>query len=66
LQRRRVSQHAYDRRFWIQALDAVAARPKSAGSAAASAPGEVPQFPAVFCIDAREESFRGHFEEISP
>lgn len=61
LDRRRVFHLAYEHRFRIQTLDALASR-------AGSAPKEPerPSFQAVFCIDEREESIRRHLEEVAP
>jgi len=61
LDRRRVFQVAYERRYRSQVLDALALH----------APGRTqrvkdPQFQVVCCIDDREESFARHLEELSP
>jgi uncharacterized protein YbcC (UPF0753/DUF2309 family) len=71
LERRRTFHLAFERRLRVQALDAVSlhARSNSAQSSATSreAPRAKPaQFQAVFCIDAREESFRRQLEEFAP
>lgn len=59
VERRRIFHLAFERRFRTRALDAFALHaPKPAVAA--------PKFQAVFCIDAREESFRRHIEEICP
>jgi uncharacterized protein YbcC (UPF0753/DUF2309 family) len=61
LERRRVFHLAYEHRFRVQTLDALASRkghsvrPKGRAS-----------FQAVFCIDEREESIRRHIEEVAP
>ncbi len=61
LERRRVFHLAYEHRFRVQTLDALASRrgrsvkPKGHAS-----------FQAVFCIDEREESIRRHVEEVAP
>ncbi|MBL9130129.1 MAG: DUF2309 domain-containing protein [Verrucomicrobiaceae bacterium] len=61
LERRRVFHLAYEHRFRVQTLDALASRkgrsvrPKGRAS-----------FQAVFCIDEREESIRRHVEEVAP
>lgn len=61
LDRRRLFHLAYEHRFRVRTLDALAAqagkstRPKGRAS-----------FQAVFCIDEREESIRRHVEEAAP
>lgn len=61
LDRRRVFHLAYEHRFRVQTLDALASR---AGKS--SVAKERPSFQAVFCIDEREESIRRHVEEVAP
>ncbi len=61
LERRRVYQLAFERRFRGQALDAIHAQRLRPPQRV-----ESPRFQAVFCIDTREESFRRHLEEIEP
>lgn len=61
LQRRRLFQKAYEGRFRTMALDILAQ-----GEAAPARPATELKFQAVFCIDAREESFRRHIEEQEP
>ncbi len=61
LDRRAVFQQAFERRYRIQVLDALSVRGRIE-------PKRVPQtrFQASFCLDAREESFRRHLEEVAP
>jgi uncharacterized protein YbcC (UPF0753/DUF2309 family) len=61
LERRRVFHNAFERRYRIKALDAIAVR---AGLPARRV--ERPRFQSCYCIDAREESFRRHLEEFAP
>jgi len=61
LERRRIYQLAFERRFRIETLDAVSIRNRK----------HLPQVPParfqlVCCLDEREESFRRHLEEICP
>ncbi|HVW36818.1 MAG TPA: putative inorganic carbon transporter subunit DabA, partial [Pirellulales bacterium] len=60
LERRWTFHQAYERRFRTQALDAMAAHGRRPVRRTAA-----PKFQISFCIDAREESFRRHLEEIS-
>ncbi|MEX2315665.1 MAG: DUF2309 domain-containing protein [Pirellulales bacterium] len=69
LQRRRIYQLAFERRYRIQALDAVAIHscrfavtdsPQKSGERAR------PAFQVVCCLDEREESLRRHLEEVAP
>jgi uncharacterized protein YbcC (UPF0753/DUF2309 family) len=62
LERRRVFHEAYERRYYVQALDALAAHCR-AGS---PPPVSRPRFQLFCCIDDREESFRRHLEEVAP
>jgi len=59
--RRRVFHLAYERRFRIQSLDAVALHPRYRTD-----PNKRPRFQTMNCLDEREESFRRHLEEIAP
>ncbi len=61
LRRRWIYQLAYERRFRVRTLDALAHRvthPIRTPSA--------PRFQVVTCLDEREESFRRHLEEVAP
>jgi uncharacterized protein YbcC (UPF0753/DUF2309 family) len=60
IERRRVFQMAFERRYRNQALDAV--------TAVANPPATdvKPKFQVVCCLDEREESFRRHLEELEP
>ncbi|WP_425615735.1 DUF2309 domain-containing protein [Anatilimnocola sp. NA78] len=60
-ERRRIFHLAFERQYRIQALDAI-----SAHAIQPARRVDKPRFQAVFCIDAREESFRRHLEEFAP
>lgn len=62
LQRRKLFHMAFERRFRVQALDALAVHNR--GRAAVRV--ESPRFQSVYCIDTREESFRRHLEDVCP
>jgi uncharacterized protein YbcC (UPF0753/DUF2309 family) len=61
VERRRVFHLAYEMRFRIQTLDALALHARRGPAC----PG-VPRFQLVTCLDEREESFRRHLEEVAP
>lgn len=61
LECRRYFQLAYERRFRIGALDAMTNHTHSTTFVKSRQ-----RFQSVYCIDAREESFRRHVEEVAP
>ena len=60
--RRRLFHRAYERRYQIQLLDALASHVRFATPTAETRP----LFQTVLCMDERCESFRRHFEELGP
>lgn len=60
-ERRRLFHMAFERHYRVRALDAIDAMAHRRATRV-----EQPKFQAMFCIDAREESFRRHLEEIEP
>ena len=70
LHRRRIYHLAFERRYRLQTLDAVATHSRGINSQRASDHnGQLessPTFQIICCIDEREESFRRHLEEFDP
>ncbi len=60
IERRRIFQAAYERRYRVRTLDAIAAKTQAGDRT----PTDV-RFQVVCCLDEREESFRRHLEEQS-
>ena len=63
IQRRRIWHLAYERRYRIATLDAVAIHARRRKELRRDTQ---PAYAAIFCIDDREESFRRHLEEVDP
>ena len=61
MERRRLFHRAYERRYRMQALDALSVH--AAGGLRAP---QRSRFQVVTCLDEREESFRRHLEELAP
>jgi len=61
LKRRRLFHEAFERRYRIQALDAVSLHARRPAERVA-----LPSFQVICCLDEREESFRRHIEEVAP
>jgi uncharacterized protein YbcC (UPF0753/DUF2309 family) len=61
LERRRILHSAFERRYRVQTLDAIALNARKPSGRVPN-----PRFQVMCCLDEREESFRRHLEEIAP
>jgi uncharacterized protein YbcC (UPF0753/DUF2309 family) len=69
LERRRIYHLAFERRYRVQTLDAVAIHSRRVTANDTAEMDEAnprPSFQLVCCIDDREESLRRHLEEVAP
>lgn len=65
VERRRIYQRAFERHYYNQVFDALAAHRPATAQTAGREDGR-PAFQVVCCLDEREESFRRHLEEVDP
>lgn len=69
LERRRIYHLAFERRYRVQALDAVLNHNRRAKACDKRSNGDEkprPLMQVICCLDDREESFRRHLEEVAP
>lgn len=66
IERRRIFQLGYERKYRNAALDALAIHSRRRREALARTQKTIPAFHASFCLDDREESMRRHLEEVDP